>query len=131
MNEDNLIPIQSRTTSEQRAIQKAGGIASGKSRLRKKHGRELVRAILEMKETDPRIIDEMVRLGLNKTDLTNEVVMHVRQIEKAKRKADTKAYNSVNKAAGYIGEDVSIDINIDNEPPVIIFRDTSKEAGEE
>lgn len=126
MNEDNLVPIQSRTTSEQRAIQKAGGIASGKARLKKKHGRELVRAILEMKETDPRIIDEMVRLGLNKTDLTNEVVMHVRQIEKAKRKADTKAYNSVNKAAGYI-EDDGVNINIaTEEPPVIIFGDTSQ-----
>lgn len=130
MNADNLVPIQSRTTSEQRAIQKAGGIASGKARLKKKHGRELVRAILEMKETDPRIIDEMVRLGLNKTDLTNEVVMHVRQIEKAKRKADTKAYNSVNKAAGYI-EDDGVNINIaTEEPPVIIFGDTSQVAPE-
>lgn len=130
MNTDNLVPIQSRTTSEQRAIQKAGGIASGKARLKKKHGRELVRAILEMKETDPRIIDEMVRLGLNKTDLTNEVVMHVRQIEKAKRKADTKAYNSVNKAAGYI-EDDGVNINIaTEEPPVIIFGDTSQVAPE-
>ena len=130
MNADNLVPIQSRTTSEQRAIQKAGGIASGKARLKKKHGRELVRAILEMKETDPRIIDEMVRLGLNKTDLTNEVVMHVRQIEKAKRKADTKAYNSVNKAAGYI-EDDGVNINTaTEEPPVIIFGDTSQVAPE-
>ena len=101
MNEENLIPIQSRSTSEQRAIQSKGGINSGKARLRKKHGKELVRAILEMKESDPRIIEEMKKLGLNEKDLTNEVVMHVRQVEKAKRKADTKAYISVNKAAGY------------------------------
>jgi hypothetical protein len=130
MNEDNLIPTNQRSESERREMARKGGVASGRSRLRKKHGKELVRAILEMKETDPRIIDEMVRLGLNKTDLTNEVVMHVRQIEKAKRKADTKAYNAVAKAAGYVGEDVSIDINIDNEPPVIIFREPEAPAGE-
>ena len=131
MNDQNLISIGSRTTSEQREIQRKGGIASGRARLRKKHGRELVRAILEMKETDPRIIDEMVRLGLNEKDLTSEVVMHVRQIEKAKRKADTKAYNSVNKAAGYT-EDESININIaSEEPPVIVFGDTSKDSQEE
>ena len=127
MNEENLIPIQSRSTSEQRAIQSKGGINSGKARLRKKHGKELVRAILEMKESDPRIIEEMKKLGLNEKDLTNEVVMHVRQVEKAKRKADTKAYISVNKAAGYTDDD-SININIaSEEAPVIIFGDTSKE----
>lgn len=121
MSTDNLIPFDQRTEEEQREIRRKGGIASGKSRLRKKHGKELVRAILEMRETDPRIIEEMVRLGLNKTDLTNEVVMNVRQIEKAKRKADTKAFNAIQKAAGYIDEDVNIDINIDNQPPVIVF----------
>ena len=121
MSTDNLIPVTQRTKEEAREISKKGGIASGKARLRKKHGKELVRAILEMKETDPRIIEEMVRLGLNKTDLTNEVVMNVRQIEKAKRKADTKAYTAIQKAAGYVDEDVNIDINIDNQPPVIVF----------
>ena len=121
MSTDNLIPFDQRTEEEQREIRRKGGIASGKARLRKKHGKELVRAILEMRETDPRIIEEMVRLGLNKTDLTNEVVMNVRQIEKAKRKADTKAFNAIQKAAGYIDEDVNIDINIDNQPPVIVF----------
>lgn len=121
MSTDNLIPNSERTPKERQELARKAGIASGKARLRKKHGKELVRAILEMRETDPRIIEEMVRLGLNKTDLTNEVVMNVRQIEKAKRKADTKAYTAIQKAAGYVDEDVNIDINIDNQPPVIVF----------
>lgn len=121
MSTDNLIPNSERTPKERQELARKAGIASGKARLRKKHGKELVRAILEMKETDPRIIEEMVRLGLNKTDLTNEVVMNVRQIEKAKRKADTKAYTAIQKAAGYVDEDVNIDISIDNQPPVIVF----------
>ena len=131
MNEQNLSPNNKRSPSEVRENGRKGGIASGKSRRRKKHGKELVRAILEMKEADPRIINEMIRLGLNKTDITNEVVMHARQIEKAKRKADTRAYNAVNKAAGYI-EDDGVNINIaTEEPPVIVFGDTSMVKSEE
>lgn len=96
---DNLRPV--RTEDEARELGRRGGIASGKARLRKKHGKELVRALLEMKETDPRLVEDMMKLGLAENDITNEVVMHIRQIEKAKRKADTSAYNAVNKSAGY------------------------------
>lgn len=104
-NEKNLIPFSERTESEQREIRRKGGKASGKARLRKKHGKELVRALLEMKEADPRIIEELERLGINASEITNEVAMHIRQIEKAKRKADTNAYKAVNQAAGYTEDD--------------------------
>ena len=57
--------------------------------------------------------------------------MHVRQIQKAIRKADTRAYAQVLKAAGYT-EDEGININIaSEEPPVIVFGDTSTEKPEE
>ena len=104
-NEQNLIPFNKRTENETRELGRKGGRASGKSRLRKKHGKELVRALLEMKEADPRIIEELERLGINASEITNEVAMHIRQIEKAKRKADTNAYKAVNQAAGYTDDD--------------------------
>jgi len=104
-NEQNLIPQNERTKSEQREIARKGGIASGRSRLKKKHGRELLRALLEMPETDARLIDEISALGVLPKDITNEVVMHARQIEKAKKKADTKAYSAINRAAGYLDEE--------------------------
>lgn len=104
-NEQNLIPFNKRTENETRELGRKGGRASGKSRLRKKHGKELVRALLEMKEADPRIIEELERLGINASEITNEVAMHIRQIEKAKRKADTNAYKAVNRAAGYTDDD--------------------------
>lgn len=84
---------------------------SAQSRLAKKHGKELVRALLEMKETDPEMIKAMEALGFSPKGLTNEIVMHARQIEKAKRKADTKAYTAVQKAAGY--EETTINENAD------------------
>lgn len=104
-NEQNLIPFSERTENEQREIRRKGGKASGKARLRKKHGKELVRSLLEMKEVDPRIIEELQKLGLDAKEITNEVAMHIRQIEKAKRKADTNAYKAVNQAAGYTDDD--------------------------
>lgn len=99
-NEQNLIDAAHRSQSEVRENGRKGGIASGRSRLRKKHGKELLRALLEMPETDERIIAELERLGIVPKDATNEVALHIRQIEKAKRKADTNAYKAVLAAAG-------------------------------
>ncbi len=107
MNEQNLIPFSQRSKSEAREIGAKGGRNSGKARLRKKHGKELVRALLSLPEKDPRIIAQLEALGLNAKDITNEVSMHARQIEKAKKTADTKAYNAVNKMAGFIEEDAA------------------------
>lgn len=101
MNEQNLIPNSERTPSELREQTRKAGIASGKARLRKKHGRELLRLLLSMPETDEQMLKELQGLGLNPKEVTNEVAMHARQIQKAKRKADTNAYNAVFKAAGY------------------------------
>lgn len=120
-NEGNLIPFNKRTESEQRAIARKGGIASGKERLRKKYGKDLVRAILAMKEKDQQIKDEIKKEGIAEADMTKEVAMHVRQIQKAIRKADTRAYSQVLKAAGYT-EDEGLNINIaSDEAPVIVF----------
>lgn len=105
MNEQNLIPLSDRTKSEQREIARKGGIASGRARLAKKHGRELVRALLAMPETDERLLAEIEALGIAPKDATSEVVMHARLIQKAKRKADTEAYKAINKAAGYMEEE--------------------------
>ena len=49
MNEDNLIPLDKRTTSEQREIAKKGGKASGKSRLEKRTFRRLMEIALSAK----------------------------------------------------------------------------------
>lgn len=118
-NPNNIIPNSQRTPEERREIARKGGIASGKARLRKKHGRELVRALLSMPEKDPRILEEMARLGILEKDATNEVVMHIRQLERAKRKTDTKSYNAILKAAGYMEDEhheqgVTLNIVVNN-----------------
>lgn len=119
-NEQNLHPFTSEQSREEAVKNgRKGGKASGKARLRKKHGRELVRALLSMPEKDPRILEEMARLGILEKDATNEVVMHIRQLERAKRKTDTKSYNAILKAAGYMEDEhheqgVTLNIVVNN-----------------
>ena len=103
MNKQNL---RTPTTSEAREIGRKGGIASGKARLRKKHGEELVRALLAMKEPDPKVIASLEEAGIDPKDITREVAMHARQIEKAIKTGNTFAYRAVNEASGYLVEKV-------------------------
>ena len=113
MNEQNLIPFDQRTESEQRAIRSAGGVAAGKKRLAKKHGRELVQALLSMKEADPKVVAEIAAsFGIPASQVTKDIAMNARQIDKAIRKADTKAYSAVSKVSGALDEDTQQAANI-------------------
>lgn len=106
MEGSNLIPQNERTKDEQRKIARQGGIASGKARLRKKHGRELMQAILSLKEVDPRIVDELAAAwGIEPKDVTKEVAMNVRQVDKAIKRADTQAFKAVHQVAGTLEGD--------------------------
>ena len=77
--------------------------------LAKKRGAELVQALLERQVNDPEVLGVMMKAGYTKEEITNELACHVRQIEKAQRKGDTKAYRAVMKAAGY--DNTKIDLN--------------------
>lgn len=121
-NEGNLIPNTQRTPEELREQTRKGGIASGKARRIKSRGRQLVLDLLAGRETDPQICAALEKEGIDPRDLTREVAMHLRQIDKAIRKADTNAYNSVLKGAG-ITEDA---IHVDN--GIHIHVDTPEQA---
>lgn len=104
MNEKNLIPGAHKLTVDE---QSAGGRASGRARRLKARGRQLIQDLLALRQTDPKIIADLERYGINTKDLTNEVAMTLRQVDKAIRKADTYAYTSVLKAAGIL-EDAAV-----------------------
>ena len=74
---------------------------SVESRLRNKKGQELVRALLEREVSDADVLAYAVAHGFKPKEVSNELAMHARQIEKAQKQGDTKAYNAVMKAAGY------------------------------
>lgn len=85
MNEKNLISIAERTTSEQREIARAGGLASGAARRENKKTRPLVRMALES-------IDEQTGLTLKEKAVLSLV--------KAAAEGDLRAFEIVTKLVG-------------------------------
>ena len=108
-NEQNLQPCGYKLSQEEA---KKGGVNSGRSRRIKSRGRQLVLDLLAGRETDPKVVASLEAEGINAKDLTREVAMHLRQIDKAIKKADSYAYNSVLKAAGLTEDAVHVDNGI-------------------
>ena len=69
MNEKNLIPFSERTESEQREIRSKGGKQSAKNRREQKTYREMAKAMLSAQITDPKMLEEMAKYGIEGTDL--------------------------------------------------------------
>lgn len=101
MAKEDLIPQSMRTKEEQKRIAKMGGVASGKARLHKKHGRELMRELLSMKEIDPETAAKFAEVwGLDPSKITKEMEMNIAQIDRAVKKGDTLAFKEVHRVAG-------------------------------
>ena len=74
-NEKNLVPISERTTSEQREIQKKGGIASGAARRRKRSLKEAADLYLSLPVTDRRRANNLLRRQVDLEDIDNQMAM--------------------------------------------------------
>lgn len=74
-NEKNLVPISERTTSEQREIQKKGGIASGAARRRKRSLKEAADLYLSLPVTDRRRANKLLRRQVDLEDIDNQMAM--------------------------------------------------------
>lgn len=120
-NEQNLNPV--RTEEEARELGKKGGIASGKARRERKHGKELARLILAEGLKDEKVKNALRKAGHDTADMDNETAMLLRQIEKALKTGDTKAFAAVWKAAGY---DVT-NINIKGVAPIEVRNEKDAE----
>ena len=70
MNEQNLIPQNKRTKSEQTEIAKKGGKASGKSRRKKKYIKEQLETLMLLDLTDMTLTNNMRSLGIAEDDMT-------------------------------------------------------------
>ena len=69
MNNENLIPFSERTESEQREIRSKGGKQSAKNRREQKTYRDMAKAMLSAQITDPKMLEEMAKYGIEGTDL--------------------------------------------------------------
>lgn len=117
-NEQNLRPCEYKLSQEEA---KRGGIASGEARRAKKHGKELARLILADGLKDEKVKTALREAGHNPEDMDNETAMLLRQIEKALKTGDTKAYKAVMDVAGYLEKTV----NVKTPDPLVI---TEEEA---
>ena len=89
-NEQNLIPMDERTESEQREIRSAGGQASGVSRRRKKSLREAAELYLSLPVADKRTWNRLAREGVEPEDVDNQMAIIAGLALKA-MKGDSKA----------------------------------------
>ena len=101
MAKEDLIPFTQRSKEEVKEMNRRGGINSGKARLHKKHGRELMKEILKMKEIDPETAAKFAEVwGLDPAKITKEMEMNMAQVERAIKKGDTIAFKEVHRVAG-------------------------------
>ena len=89
-NEQNLIPLDKRTKSEQRKIQSMGGCSSGVSRRRKKSLREAAELYLSLPVSDKRAWNRLAQDGVEPEDVDNQMAIISGLAMKA-MKGDSKA----------------------------------------
>ena len=78
-NKENLKPL---STDKAREIGKKGGIASGESRRKRKAMKEQLETILSMPvtlkdENGNKLIDKYKKLGINETDIDNQMAISI------------------------------------------------------
>lgn len=103
-NEQNLVNLKDRTKTEQRAIAKQGGIASGVARRNKKTLAQIGEMIgsLDIKSEKNRAI--LKDAGIKDEDMINDVGMIFRLNLKAQQ-GDTKAIELLAKLRGELKQD--------------------------
>lgn len=82
-NERNLIPMDRRSQNEAREIGRAGGVASGAARRRKKSMREAADLYLSLPPADKRRWNKLARKGLEPDKIDNQMAMIVGLTERA------------------------------------------------
>ena len=98
-NEENLIPFDERTESEQREIAQKGGIASGAARRRKRSMREAADYYLALPETDRRSVNALLRDAVDPEDIDNQMSV-IKGITARAKKGDPQAANVLLKMLG-------------------------------
>lgn len=103
-NNENLVSLKNRTTAEQRAIARAGGIASGEARRQKKTLRELGDMIGNLQVNSEKNRAIMREAGIADEDMIRDTEALFRISLKAQQ-GDVKAAEFLAKLRGELGSD--------------------------
>ena len=112
-NEENLIPLNKRTKTEQRAITQMGGIKSGEVRREKRLLKDTIEMLLNNKPT-PEMVNECAeKFGFNPKDLQEVITGGL--ISRA-MSGDPRAYEVLRDTAGQKPIDKVENTNINKTP---------------
>lgn len=93
-NEQNLIPWNERTESEQREYAKKGGKKSGEVRRQRKAMKEQMEMLLSLPFKQQKQLKFIEDLGIEKEDIDNQMALLVAIYGKA-LKGDVQAFNTI------------------------------------
>ena len=120
---DNLIPLNNRTKTEQTAITRAGGIASGEARRRKKTMRELAQMFGSLEVSNDTIRARMRSLGVSEEDMNHDMAVMIGQYMEAE-KGNTQAAAFVRDTKGENPKEPMMQLNVDNISGLeVVFKD--------
>lgn len=97
-NEENLVPFDERTESEQREIASAGGKASGAARRRKKSLKQKMQLLLSLPAAGNDQA-ELAAMGVLPDDMDNEMVL-IKALFLSAAEGDTKAFDRIQDVLG-------------------------------
>lgn len=118
MNDENLIPMNRRTKSEQRAIAEKGGKASGKARRDKRDQRAVILEIMSLPLSDGNVDRLKALANAENSNMSVNTAIVIAQVRKA-LEGDVKAAEYLRDTAGWkpadrvqLDNDVKIDDSI-------------------
>lgn len=91
VNDQNLIPINQRTKSEQREIHQKGGLASGKARRQRADLKRAFEVLLSSEVNNEQMRELLIGLGY---EPTNEMALALVVLQKALN-GDVKAFSKI------------------------------------
>ena len=109
--EKNLIPFDQRSKEEAREYGRAGGIASGAARRRKKSLREAADLYLSLPVSDRRRWNKIARKGVDPEDVDNQMAMIIGLTEAA-TEGDAKAAKIIVDLLGDVAGEESEGVQI-------------------
>ena len=95
-NEQNLVSLKNRTTTEQREIAQKGGIASGEARRKKKQRGDILREIVNTEVTNEKMLASLRALGIFKEHPTLEDYINATATRDMTKKASMQDIQRMN-----------------------------------
>ena len=99
----------------QREIAKKGAKASAEVRRKKKNMKECLQLLLSLDVKNPKVREQLAKLGIQDEEMTNEMAMMVSALNKA-TKGDIQAMNFVRDTSG---QQVANKVEIDKIPKIV------------